>query len=38
MNKKEILKEIEKKTPLGLEIFKTELDYYLELIKEGGRK
>lgn len=40
LSKKDILIEIKKRTPLGLQIFKTELDYYLELIepKQGNVK
>ncbi len=33
LSKKDILIEIKKRTPLGLQILKTELDYYLDLIE-----
>lgn len=36
--KKDILIEIKKRTPLGLQIFKAELDYYLKLIEQKQEK
>lgn len=41
LTKKDILIEIKKGTPLGLQLFKIELDYYLDLIEpkqEGAKK
>ena len=34
LSKEEIIAEIKKGSPLGLEIFKVELNHYLDLIKD----
>jgi len=35
LTKEDIIQNIKDKTPIGLQILKIELDYYLDLIKGG---